>query len=125
MLESWKTFLSKKATWAIVAVNFVNHWSYFILLNWMPSYFVRALGLDLRASSFLSFLPWIVLAVGSTLAGEYCAVALVAPGHRCESQPWLWCCRRWYGSFNKRAEHALRCFQCHHQHPGLREAYLT
>ncbi|KAK9831670.1 hypothetical protein WJX74_005307 [Apatococcus lobatus] len=69
MLQSWRKFLSKKATWAIVAANFVNHWSYFILLNWMPSYFVRALGLDLRASSFLSFLPWIVLAVGSTLAG--------------------------------------------------------
>ena len=78
MLSSWKHFLSKKATWAIVTANFANHWSYFILLNWMPSYFVRALGLDLRASSFLSFLPWIVLAVGSTLAGQLWAMLQAA-----------------------------------------------
>lgn len=61
--------LSSKATWAIIIVNFVNHWGYFIYLNWMPSYFVKVLGVDLRASSFLSFLPWTVMALGSTSAG--------------------------------------------------------
>lgn len=61
--------LSSKATWAIIVVNFVNHWGYFIYLNWMPSYFVKALGFNLRASSFLSFLPWTVMAVGSSAAG--------------------------------------------------------
>ena len=66
--------LSSKATWAIIVVNFVNHWGYFIYLNWMPSYFVRALGVDLRASSFLSFLPWTVMAVGSTSAGLPCCL---------------------------------------------------
>lgn len=62
--------LSSKATWAIIAVNFVNHWGYFIYLNWMPSYFVEALGVNLRKSSFLSFLPWTVMALGSTSAGQ-------------------------------------------------------
>ena len=33
------TLLSKSATWAIIVVNVVNHWGYFIYLNWMPSYF--------------------------------------------------------------------------------------
>ena len=41
-------------------VNIVNHWGYFIYLSWMPSYFHQALGLDLRSSSFLAFLPWTV-----------------------------------------------------------------
>ena len=63
--------LSSKATWAIIAVNFVNHWGYFIYLNWMPSYFVEALGVNLRKSSFLSFLPWTVMALGSTSAGQF------------------------------------------------------
>jgi hypothetical protein len=36
----WK-LLSHKATWAIIVVNIVNHWGYFIYLNWMPSYFVK------------------------------------------------------------------------------------
>ncbi len=46
-------------------VNIVNHWGYFIYLSWMPSYFHQALGLDLRASSFLAFLPWAVRGGGA------------------------------------------------------------
>ncbi|KAL4434256.1 hypothetical protein ABPG75_000697 [Micractinium tetrahymenae] len=63
------TLLSKPATWAIIIANFVNHWGYFIYLNWMPTYFYRVLGMDLRASSLMSFVPWVVMAVGSTCAG--------------------------------------------------------
>jgi ACS family sodium-dependent inorganic phosphate cotransporter/ACS family sodium-dependent inorganic phosphate cotransporter-like MFS transporter 9 len=33
--------LGHPATWAIIIVNIVNHWGYFIYLNWMPSYFVK------------------------------------------------------------------------------------
>lgn len=36
----WR-LLSHPATWAIIIVNIVNHWGYFIYLNWMPSYFVK------------------------------------------------------------------------------------
>jgi ACS family sodium-dependent inorganic phosphate cotransporter/ACS family sodium-dependent inorganic phosphate cotransporter-like MFS transporter 9 len=36
-----KELLSSSATWAIVIVNIVNHWGYFIYLNWMPTYFVK------------------------------------------------------------------------------------
>jgi ACS family sodium-dependent inorganic phosphate cotransporter/ACS family sodium-dependent inorganic phosphate cotransporter-like MFS transporter 9 len=36
----WK-LLSHRATWAIIIVNIVNHWGYFIYLNWMPSYFSK------------------------------------------------------------------------------------
>lgn len=36
--------LSHPATWAIVIVNFVNHWGYFIYLNWMPTYFSKVGG---------------------------------------------------------------------------------
>ncbi|GBF90924.1 anion transporter, chloroplastic-like [Raphidocelis subcapitata] len=71
--------LSHPATWAIIVVNFVNHWGYFIYLNWMPTYFSRALGFDLRASSLLSFLPWLVMAVGSSAAGVL-ADSLIARG---------------------------------------------
>lgn len=72
--------LSHPATWAIIIVNIVNHWGYFIYLNWMPSYFVKALGFDLRSSSFLSLVPWLVMAVGSSAAG-FLADSLSAAGH--------------------------------------------
>lgn len=31
--------LTSPATWAIIIVNVVNHFGYFIYLNWMPTYF--------------------------------------------------------------------------------------
>eukprot|EP00798_Chlamydomonas_sp_ICE-L_P005799 gene5799-6082_t len=72
--------MSKSATWAIIIVNVVNHWGYFIYLNWMPTYFSKALGFDLRGSSFVSFLPWLVMAVGSSCSGVL-ADSMVKKGH--------------------------------------------
>ena len=40
---------------------------------------LQALGFDLRASSFMAFLPWLVMAVGSSLSGVL-ADSLVARG---------------------------------------------
>ncbi len=34
--------LTSPATWAIIIVNVVNHFGYFIYLNWMPTYFNKA-----------------------------------------------------------------------------------
>lgn len=73
------TLLSHPATWAIITVNIVNHWGYFIYLNWMPTFFFKVLDLDLKASSFLSFLPWLMMALGSSLAGLL-ADGLIARG---------------------------------------------
>ncbi len=33
---------------------------YFIYLNWMPTYFSVIFGMDVKSSSYLSFLPWTV-----------------------------------------------------------------
>ncbi len=49
--------LSLPAVWAIVVANFVNHWGYFIYLNWMPSYFSQALG-EHGAGHFLVQAPY-------------------------------------------------------------------
>lgn len=36
-----RQLLSSSAVWAIIVVNIVNHWGYFIYLNWIPSYFYK------------------------------------------------------------------------------------
>jgi MFS family permease len=36
--------LRSRAVRAIIAANMVNHWGYFIYLNWMPTFFATALG---------------------------------------------------------------------------------
>ena len=61
--------LRNKHTWAIIFANVVNHWGYFLYLNWMPVYFFRTLGLDLKGSALLSFLPWTAMAIGSSAVG--------------------------------------------------------
>lgn len=69
---SFATMLRTKAVWAIMSANIVNHWGYFMYLNWMPTYFYKVLGMNLRASSFMSFVPWLVMAFGSVSAGYLC-----------------------------------------------------
>jgi MFS transporter, ACS family, solute carrier family 17 (sodium-dependent inorganic phosphate cotransporter), member 9 len=39
--------LRSSAVWAIIIVNIVNHWGYFIYLNWIPTYFHKV-GSDVR-----------------------------------------------------------------------------
>lgn len=69
---SLSSMLKNKAVWAIITANVVNHWGYFMYLNWMPTYFYKVLGMNLRASSFMSFVPWLVMAFGSVTAGYVC-----------------------------------------------------
>ena len=64
-----RALLSSRHTWAIIAANTANHWGYFVYLSWLPSYFHRALGLDLAASSAASLGPWLLMAVGSSASG--------------------------------------------------------
>ncbi|KAK9810585.1 hypothetical protein WJX73_002419 [Symbiochloris irregularis] len=71
--------MSKPATWAIIIVNTINHWGYFIYLSWMPSYFYKTHGLDLRASSLSALVPWLALAICSS-AGGLVADRLAARG---------------------------------------------
>ncbi|GAX82958.1 hypothetical protein CEUSTIGMA_g10385.t1 [Chlamydomonas eustigma] len=72
---SLSQLLSSSATWAIVIVNMVQNWGYFIFMNWMPTYFNTVLGFDIHSSSFLSFLPFLVVACVGNVAGilaDYC-----------------------------------------------------
>ena len=61
--------LSSTSAWAIFVANFVNHWGYFIYLSWLPTYFNRQFSLDIAKSSIFSLLPWLVMAVCSSLSG--------------------------------------------------------
>ena len=64
-----RALLSSRHTWAIIVANVANHWGYFVYLSWLPSYFHRALGLDLAASAAASLCPWALMAAGSSASG--------------------------------------------------------
>jgi MFS transporter, ACS family, solute carrier family 17 (sodium-dependent inorganic phosphate cotransporter), other len=44
-------------------------WGYFVLLTWLPTYFVQKLGFDLASSSFLSILPWLAMFIFANVGG--------------------------------------------------------
>lgn len=71
---------SSPAPWAIVAATFVNHFAYFLFLNWMPAFFVAQYGVSLQASAKLSLAPWVACAVVSSLAGVVADSAARMPG---------------------------------------------
>ena len=43
--------------------------AYFILLSWLPTYFMGTYSINLRSSSAFTFLPWLTMALGSSLSG--------------------------------------------------------
>mmetsp|Transcript_50811 Transcript_50811/g.94649 ORF Transcript_50811/g.94649 Transcript_50811/m.94649 type:complete len:457 (+) Transcript_50811:40-1410(+) len=77
--NAFAMLLSKPATWAIISANFVNHFNYFIYLNWMPMYFNKVLGFNIKASALYSFLPWFIMSLMSYVAG-FLADSLVNRG---------------------------------------------
>lgn len=40
----------------------MNHFNYFIYLNWLPAFFHNAMGLNVRSSALFTFLPWVAMA---------------------------------------------------------------
>ncbi|GBG82824.1 hypothetical protein CBR_g36355 [Chara braunii] len=61
--------LRKPAVWANIVGNVVNNWGFFILLSWMPVYFKKVFGVNLRDAAWFSSGPWAVMAVVGYVAG--------------------------------------------------------
>ena len=61
---------------AIMFANVVNHFSYFVFLFLMPTYFSIAWGMDVRSSALFSLAPWVAMGVMSYVAGAVTDAAL-------------------------------------------------
>lgn len=65
----WRRILANKYTWAILINQYCNCWGFFVLLQWLPSYYRQAFGVDLKSLGLVSIIPYCVqftvgLAVG-------------------------------------------------------------
>lgn len=77
--EQFKQFLSWRVAAQLLIMAYVNsaiNWTFFLVENWLPTYMVQTLGVDLSKSALLSALPWFVLGVFSTAAGKIADVML-------------------------------------------------
>ncbi|KAG2483329.1 hypothetical protein HYH03_017777 [Edaphochlamys debaryana] len=65
----WRMILTNKVFWALMVCHSVFGIIYNTAISWLPRYFNSQFGLDVKASSFLSVLPWVAMAIGTNLSG--------------------------------------------------------
>lgn len=70
--RTWPPFsllFGKLPTWALIVANFMNNWGYFVLLSWMPIYFTKVFGVNLKQAAWFSAAPWAMMAGIGLIAG--------------------------------------------------------
>jgi MFS family permease len=66
----WKKIFSNRACIAIFFSHICADYPWYILLNWIPTYFKEKLGYDLRSESIIAALPYISGMIGGNIAGK-------------------------------------------------------
>lgn len=56
----WKKIIRNKYTWAILVNQYCNCWGFFVLLQWLPSYYRQEFGVDLKDLGLVSIVPYCV-----------------------------------------------------------------
>ena len=72
----WKSIATSLPVWAIIVSHFSENWGFYTLLSDLPTYMYDVLDYDLKSSSFMSALPYIVMAVIVPIGG-YIADSLI------------------------------------------------
>jgi len=75
----WKRILTKSAVWALVFNHFCSTWTLYLLLSWVPSYFMDVHQIGIAQSGLLSAAPWLSLIIFSN-AGANAADKLLRRG---------------------------------------------
>ena len=62
--------LRSRAVWVLAYAHFATNWIVFLSLAWLPTYFSRAFGLDIRAVGLLAVLPYLVSVLATPFFGR-------------------------------------------------------
>ncbi|KAF6258996.1 major facilitator superfamily domain-containing protein [Scenedesmus sp. NREL 46B-D3] len=65
----WVSLLRSSAVWAIVVNNFAFHYAFYLVMNWLPTYFNSVLLVDLNSLGVLKPLPYLVMFATSNVGG--------------------------------------------------------
>ncbi|RIB26243.1 major facilitator superfamily domain-containing protein [Gigaspora rosea] len=55
----WKLIFSRREIWAILAAQFFNSFGFYIMLNWLPTYYLDHFGLDINKLGYFSVVPYV------------------------------------------------------------------
>lgn len=65
----WKNILVSLPVWAIVVNNFTFHYALYVLMNWLPTYFVQGLQLSLQEMGSSKMMPYLNMFLFSNIGG--------------------------------------------------------
>jgi MFS family permease len=65
----WKLIFSKKEVWAIIIAQFCQSWSYWLLINWLPTYYKDVFGVDIMHVGYFTVVPYVVQGLCGLSAG--------------------------------------------------------
>lgn len=65
----WKILMSRKEVWAIIIAQFCQGWSYWLLINWLPTYYKDVFGVDIMHVGFFTVVPYVVQGLCGLSAG--------------------------------------------------------
>jgi ACS family sodium-dependent inorganic phosphate cotransporter len=75
-----RAMLRSKAVWAIIVSHFCSNWSVYVLLSWLPLYFVEGLGVDFSAVGVITMIPSVASFLFLNIAGLI-TDRVIAAGH--------------------------------------------
>eukprot|EP00887_Chlorella_sp_A99_P001216 scaffold14.g1216.t1 len=65
----WRAMLSHPAVWAIVINNYTFHYAFYVIMNWLPTYFDKVLHAGLGSLGPLRVLPYLTMFAASNAGG--------------------------------------------------------
>lgn len=65
----WRRMITHPAVWAIVVNNFTFHYSFYVVMNWLPTYFDKVLHADLATMGLIKTLPYLTMFAASNAGG--------------------------------------------------------
>eukprot|EP00878_Enallax_costatus_P033744 GHUV01037297.1.p1 GENE.GHUV01037297.1~~GHUV01037297.1.p1 ORF type:complete len:263 (+),score=37.77 GHUV01037297.1:217-1005(+) len=77
----WGRMLRSSAVWAIVVNNFAFHYAFYLVMNWLPTYFDSVLRLELASLGVLKTLPYLVMFLMSNVGGWLGDILIISRQH--------------------------------------------
>ncbi|KAL3151824.1 hypothetical protein ABBQ38_012791 [Trebouxia sp. C0009 RCD-2024] len=67
----WLRMLTQPAVWAIIINNFAFHYAFYVVMNWLPTYFDKVLNANLASLGGVKTLPYLAMFATSNLGGWF------------------------------------------------------
>lgn len=65
----WRRMATHPAVWAIIINNFTFHYAFYVVMNWLPTYFDKILHANIASLGLVKMLPYLTMFAASNAGG--------------------------------------------------------